>query len=223
MTYYDFLIRFGLSFVFSFLLGLERKAHQHTVGIRTLVLMGISTCLLSMLSIEMAAVPIVKGDPTRIAAGVITGIGFLGGGAILKQGLNIRGLTTAAIIFTTSAIGMSCGAGLILPSIITFCIAIITVLTMYKFEKKMFPAAKTKTILLMMKWEDAVRTRQEIREILQENGIIIHDMSIHLLKDAGDAELTYTAKTPDGMDAITLAEILNSRIKGLKDFKICDK
>ena len=103
----EYLIRIGLSFACSFVLGLERKSHQHTVGIRTLVLMGLSSCLLSILSIHMAEFPVVKGDPTRIAAGVITGIGFLGGGAILKQGLNIRGLTTAAIIFSTSATTVS--------------------------------------------------------------------------------------------------------------------
>ena len=115
--YIEYTIRLALSFVCSFILGLERKSHQHIVGIRTLVSMGLSCCLLSILSVYMAETPAVEGDPTRIAAGVITGIGFLGGGAILKLGLNIRGLTTAAIIFMTSALGMSFGAGLYFPTI----------------------------------------------------------------------------------------------------------
>ena len=176
MNYKDCIIRFALILFFSFILGLERKSHQHTVGIRTLVLMGISSCLLSMLSIEMAAAPIVKGDPTRIAAGVITGIGFLGGGAILKQGLNIRGLTTAAIIFTISAIGMACGAGFFIPAAITFIITMVILFTMDKLEKKMFPASKTKTVMLTLNWDSL--HPEEIQDIMKFHGMIIHDMTI---------------------------------------------
>lgn len=221
MNYKDCIIRFALSLFFSFILGLERKSHQHTVGIRTLVLMGISSCLLSMLSIEMAAAPIVKGDPTRIAAGVITGIGFLGGGAILKQGLNIRGLTTAAIIFTTSAIGMACGAGFFIPATITFIITMVILFTMDKLEKKMFPASKTKTVMLTLNWDSL--HPEEIQDIMKFHGMIIHDMTIKYHTEENTAELSYTVKTPDKMNNVQLVEDFKEKISGLKDFKICDK
>lgn len=105
--YIDYAIRIGVSFICGFCLGIERKSRQHSVGIRTLVLISISSCLLSILSIYMAESFNVTGDPTRIAAGVASGIGFIGGGAIMRYGLNIRGLTTAAIIFTASAVGLA--------------------------------------------------------------------------------------------------------------------
>ena len=215
------IISFAVSLFFSFMLGLERKSHQNTVGIRTLVLMGISTCMLSMLSVWMAEFSKVEGDPTRIAAGVITGIGFLGGGAIIKQGLNIRGLTTAAIIFSTSAIGMSCGAGLYLPATISFSITMLILFTMDKFEKKMFPASKTKSLLLIIDWESV--DQNKIQDIMKFHGMIIHDMAIRYHTEENIAELSYTVKTPDKMNIIQLVEDFKEQIKGLKDFKICDR
>ncbi|MCR4578977.1 MAG: MgtC/SapB family protein [Treponema sp.] len=221
MTMTECAIRFALSFVFSFILALERKSHQNTVGIRTLVLLGISSTLLSMLSIFIAENSPADGDPTRIAAGVITGIGFLGGGAIIKQGLNIRGLTTAAIIFTTSAIGMSCGAGLYIPAGITFAVTMIILFTMDKFEKRMFPASKTKMVIVTVEWKKI--NQGAMQDIMKFHGIIIHDMTIKYKLDANLAELTYTVKTPDKMNTIQLVSDFKEKISGLKSFKICDK
>ena len=221
MSVKEYIIRFALALVLSFMMGLERKSHQNTVGIRTLVLMGISSAMLSMLSVHMASVPEVEGDPTRIAAGVITGIGFLGGGAILKQGLNIRGLTTAAIIFTTSAIGMSCGAGLYIPAAITFGITMLTLFTMDKFEKKMFPASKTKNVLLVVDWDSL--NQDKVREIMRFHGMIIHDMSIKYHTEDNTAELSYTVKTPDKMNTIQLVEDFREQISGLKEFRVGDR
>ena len=221
MNITDYFIRFAISLVFSFILGLERKSHQHMVGVRTLVLMGISSCLLSMLSVHMAEFPEVKGDPTRIAAGVITGIGFLGGGAILKQGLNIRGLTTAAIIFTTSAIGMSCGAGLYIPAVITFCITLVILFTMNRMEKRIFPASKTKSVQVVVDWESI--NPNEMRDIMKFHGMIIHDMTIKYHTEDNTAELCYTVKTPDKMNTIQLVRDFKEKIPGLKDFKIGDR
>ncbi len=220
----EYLIRIGLSFVCSFVLGLERKSHQHTVGIRTLVLMGLSSCLLSILSVHMAEFPAVKGDPTRIAAGVITGIGFLGGGAILKLGLNIRGLTTAAIIFTTSAIGMSFGAGLYLPPVVIFVIVMIILLTMDKFEKKFFPAAKTKVVVIKFTIdENAEDYNQKSKDIMVGYGFIVHDVNSKYLPKENLMELDYTVKTPDKLDAMKIAREFGSKFNKLESFVIIDK
>ena len=195
--YIEYVIRLALSFVCSFVLGLERKSHQHIVGIRTLVSMGLSCCLLSILSVYLAETPAVSGDPTRIAAGVITGIGFLGGGAILKLGLNIRGLTTAAIIFMTSAIGMSFGAGLYFPTIITFFIILLILLTMDKLEKKIFPAAKTKSVIIQVSTADSDFDFQDtFVDIMKEYGFIVHDANPQFHPKDNILQLSYTVKTP---------------------------
>ena len=107
--YIDCLVKLAAAFVCGLFLGIERKRRFHSVGIRTLILISISSMAMGMVSYLMADMGGVTGDPTRIAAGVITGIGFIGGGVIMKQGLNIKGLTTAAIIFGTAGIGLTCG------------------------------------------------------------------------------------------------------------------
>ena len=222
--YIEYTIRLALSFVCSFVLGLERKSHQHIVGIRTLVSMGLSCCLLSILSVYMAEMPAVKGDPTRIAAGVITGIGFLGGGAILKLGLNIRGLTTAAIIFMTSAIGMSFGAGLYVPTIITFFIILIILLTMDKLEKKIFPAAKTKSVIIQVSTSDSDFDFQNtFTEIMKSYGFIVHDVNPQYHPKDNIMQLSYTVKTPDKLDAVKIAKEFSEKNRNLISFTIIDK
>ena len=220
----EYIIRLVLSFICSFLLGLERKSHQHIVGIRTLVSMGLSCCLLSILSVYMAESPSVKGDPTRIAAGVITGIGFLGGGAILKLGLNIRGLTTAAIIFMTSAIGMSFGAGLYIPTIITFFIILLILLTMDKLEKKIFPAAKTKSVIIQFTTSDSDLNYQDIFiDTMKSYGFIVHDVNPQFHPKDNIMQLSFTVKTPDKLDAVKIAKDFSTKNKNLISFTIIDK
>ena len=140
----DYLIRLAASLVCGFCLGFERKMRQHTVGIRTLTLLSVSSCLLTIASSFLASTVLVEGDPTRIAAAVITGIGFLGAGAIVNQGLNIRGLTSAAIIFTSAALGVACGAKLYIPVVIVLSFSFILLLIIGPLERKLFPADKRK-------------------------------------------------------------------------------
>jgi putative Mg2+ transporter-C (MgtC) family protein len=93
--------------------GFERELHGHPAGIRTHLLVSVGSALFTVLSIYgFPSTPGQPVDPTRIAAQIVTGIGFLGGGAILKEGLNVRGLTTAASLWSVAAIGMAAGAGL---------------------------------------------------------------------------------------------------------------
>ena len=150
----DYSIRIAVSFLCGLLLGLERRSKQRAVGIRTISLISVSSALLAILSIDMTLCGFGQGDPTRIVAGVVTGIGFIGGGAILRQGFNISGITTAAIIFTASAIGLSCGAGMYIPAVITLIASIIILYALNKVERRFFPAAKNKQIALI--FESAV-------------------------------------------------------------------
>ena len=106
-------IKLTLSVLCGFLLGIERKSRRQIVGMKTLILICVSCTLLAILSSYMAEnFGDGSSDVTRISAGVVSGIGFLGGGAIIRQGLNIKGLTSAAIIWTDSALGLAIGTGL---------------------------------------------------------------------------------------------------------------
>src|ERR1044072_724913 len=97
--------------------GIERELREHDAGFRTHMLVAIGSALFTIVSayafrdLLLAGGNVVRADPTRIAAQIVTGIGFLGAGAIIRQGLSVRGLTTAATLWVVAAIGMAAGAG----------------------------------------------------------------------------------------------------------------
>src|SRR4051812_10996008 len=112
----DLAVRMFVAAVLGAAIGLEREIHEHPAGMRTHLLVALGSAIFTVLSIfgfegvgrgNVAA----SVDPTRIAAQIVSGIGFLGAGAILKYGTSIRGLTTAASLWTAAAIGMAAGAG----------------------------------------------------------------------------------------------------------------
>src|SRR5690242_18530742 len=104
-------------------IGLERSYHGRAAGFRTHALVALASSLLMSLTLYQDhwlpadALEAFRGDPSRMAQGIMTGIGFLGAGVIYKEGLNVRGLTTAASIWITSAIGIMMGIGFYFPAI----------------------------------------------------------------------------------------------------------
>ena len=111
-TQLDFAARLIIAAALGGLVGTEREIHGHPAGIRTHMLVALGSGIFTVLSIHGFGQGQGSGiDPTRIAAQVVTGIGFLGAGAILKDGVVIRGLTTAASLWATAAVGMAAGAG----------------------------------------------------------------------------------------------------------------
>ena len=217
--YADYAIRIAVSFACGFCLGIERKSRQHSVGIRTLVLISISSCLLSILSIYMAESFNVTGDPTRIAAGVASGIGFIGGGAIMRYGLNIRGLTTAAIIFTASAVGLACGAALYVPALLTMLALAVVLFIMNRLEKKIFPAAKSKLVTITFNGTDIPKSF--LTETMQRYGFIIHDMNIEYDKPLNQTKLVFTSKAPDRLNLMEFTKEIES-LESLVIFKLDD-
>ena len=217
--YADYAIRIAVSFACGFCLGIERKSRQHSVGIRTLVLISISSCLLSILSIYMAESFNVTGDPTRIAAGVASGIGFIGGGAIMRYGLNIRGLTTAAIIFTASAVGLACGAALYVPALLTMLALAVVLFIMNRLEKKIFPAAKSKLVTITFNGTDIPKSF--LTETMQRYGFIIHDMNIEYDKPLNQTKLVFTSKAPDRLNLMEFTKEIES-LESLICFKLDD-
>jgi putative Mg2+ transporter-C (MgtC) family protein len=106
----------GLAFVLSALIGVEREIRHKSAGLRTYTLVGFGAALIMLVSkygfMDVLVNNRIVLDPSRIAAQIVTGIGFIGGGLIFVRRTNVRGLTTAAIVWLTAAIGMACGAGL---------------------------------------------------------------------------------------------------------------
>ena len=137
------IIRLVLSIILSSLIGLERELRHKAAGLRTHVLVGLSSCLLMLVSIYVAKGP--EGeflfDPGRIAVGVVTGIGFLGAGTIIRFGVSVKGLTTAASLWAVAALGLAIGCGFYVGGCATAALIVISLLMLSHFEKNV---SKTK-------------------------------------------------------------------------------
>src|SRR6185369_7777276 len=123
------------------LVGLEREIHGRTAGFRTHLLVSLGSALFVVVSINFYRVfgnfsgtVSVGVDPGRVAAQVVTGIGFLGAGAIIREKASVRGLTTAACLWVAAAVGVACGSGLFLLSTLVATIALISLIALKKIE-----------------------------------------------------------------------------------------
>lgn len=213
-------IKIAASFICGLLLGLERKQRQQAVGMRTLILISVSSALLSIVSFFMADLGFtVPGDPTRIAAGVVSGIGFLGGGAIIHQGLNIKGLTSAGIIWTASALGIAIGAGLYIISGITLVLILISLSVLGKVEEKVFPSETYKTVHLV--YEDTSANLDQIKDILEDNRFIVKDVNLSRVMSEKKIILRFRVRSPKEADILALSEKLKSA-GPLFEFSITD-
>ena len=127
----DLAVRMLLAALLGAGIGFEREIHEHPAGMRTHLLVSLGSAIFTILSIfAFSGPPAPNGsfptDTSRVAAQVVSGIGFLGAGAILKYGTSVRGLTTAASLWATAAVGMACGAGTWIVAIVGTAIVIVS-------------------------------------------------------------------------------------------------
>ena len=139
ITEIDIVIRLCLAFAAGAIIGFERSSRRQVAGLRTHILISVGAAGLMLLSIWLPQYFFNGSDPGRIAAQVVTGMGFLGAGAIIKLGNNIRGLTTAASLWITAAIGLAIGAGMYIAALVVECFTLITLIFLHFVERKLFP------------------------------------------------------------------------------------
>jgi putative Mg2+ transporter-C (MgtC) family protein len=126
------LLRLALAAALGGLIGVEREIREREAGLRTHLLVALGSALFTIVSAYgfhaflASGQSVVRADPTRIAAQIVTGIGFLGAGAIIRQGLSIRGLTTAATLWVVAAIGLAAGAGYYSAAVITTALVLVS-------------------------------------------------------------------------------------------------
>ncbi len=136
----EVIIRIALAMLLALVLGIEREFKQQPAGIRTHILISVGSCMLMLLSIIVPHIyHSTNNDPARIAAQIVSGIGFLWAWAIMRNGLTTRGLTTAANIWVTAAIGMTVGAGLYFIAIIATLVILANLLFFGRAKGWFFP------------------------------------------------------------------------------------
>jgi putative Mg2+ transporter-C (MgtC) family protein len=188
---YEAIIRLLLGAVIGGIIGFEREVHGRAAGFRTQLIVCMASVLIMIVSENYHFYireidPALRIDPARIASGALIGIGFLGGGVIVKSGYAVRGLTTAASIWIVSAIGLAIGGGFYIEGIVTFTVTIIALVILRKAEKHI-STMRYKAISVVTEISDGVE--EKIIPLLSESGIDIH--SVDYRKDRIKEELVY--------------------------------
>lgn len=163
------------------IIGMEREHHGREAGFRTQLLVSLGSALAMVVSLNFAATygtltndaTALKIDPGRIAYGVMVGIGFLGAGAIVRYGMGVRGLTTAASIWCTAAVGLASGFGMFLVATVAALLVLTALIFLRKVELKLSrPWHKTIEVVLQNGTPDAIR---RVRQSVIDRGIHVFD------------------------------------------------
>ncbi len=160
------------------IIGAEREWRNQPAGLRTHLILSLGSALVMIVSVQVANE--MGGDPTRIASNIVTGIGFLGAGAILRLGISIRGLTTAANIWTTAAIGMAVGAGIYWAAFVTTAFLMVGLVILRRYESHFSREKTRKSILVTAR--DAPDILKKMEEVLQNTGTPL--VSLEFRRDA---------------------------------------
>ncbi len=189
-------VRMLLALALGAIVGAERKHKGQVAGIRTFALISMGACLAMLLSIYVPQVymGLKNGDPGRIAAQVITGIGFLGGGAMIQMKGSVRGLTTAAGIWITAIIGMAIGVGMYIESFITTLLILFVLFGIDQFEHDHSIGQESK--VLNLKLRGIVEDIEPYRELLADNGVHLSTFFAEYNYDKDESELNLVILTP---------------------------
>jgi putative Mg2+ transporter-C (MgtC) family protein len=197
----DMLTRLLVATVAGGLIGMERTYHGRPAGFRTHMLVCVASSLLMLVTMYQArwftgASPdTVRIDPTRMAQGVMTGIGFLGAGVIMREGLTVRGLTTAASIWTTAAIGILAGVGFY-SAVLAGSVITIGILTVFRKAENRMPSQMYANTTIVFGRND-YPSETEIRKVLVANGFSVANISYRLLEKGEQLEYRMTVRTMD--------------------------
>lgn len=173
ITWQTALVRILVSFFIGMLVGIERETHDQPAGLRTHILISVGSTVIMLISIYIPQTftEFQNGDPGRMAAQVVSGIGFLGAGAILKYGADVKGLTTAASIWAMAALGLAVGSGMYIVGFIGVAVILFALTAMNLFEKKIFKERTIRKVELYIKKKDS--DIQALKDILKDQDIKI--------------------------------------------------
>jgi putative Mg2+ transporter-C (MgtC) family protein len=177
-TYLEIVLKILFSILLAGMIGLERERHSQPAGLKTHIILCVGATLITIVSIDMAydATGRVVSDPTRIAANIVTGIGFLGGGAILRLGATVRGLTTAASLWAVAGVGMAVGAGYYFAASLTILTILLTLHFLGRFEHVYLQRKSFKAMTLYAR--SSPDLLGSVEKVLSESSITIRNIEI---------------------------------------------
>lgn len=173
--------RLLLSVFIGGIIGYERQRSRHSAGFRTFTLISVGSTVMMLVSIYLpqAFIGVYSCDPTRVAGQVVTGIGFLGAGAIMQSKGAIRGMTTAASIWIVSALGLAIGAGLYSVSLMGLIVTLFVLINLAKFERRVMVEWSIKNLTIVINHLQFDNSQIEL--LLKKHGVSVIDL--HLDQD----------------------------------------
>ena len=215
------LFRVVLAVVLSFIPGIEREMTGKFAGLRTHILVGLGACVFTILSIygfEMHITPDTIGtnDPARIAAQIITGIGFIGAGTVMRHGSNVSGITTAATLWVCASMGMSCGCGQYFVAIITSLATLVVLILIRSLEKNILSKRKKSYTLYEISISASLKDCDIIQSIFENN---FHKVFKFNKKLVNHVELRFAAVVSTKKSLIELNDIFK-KVIGIESIEI---
>ncbi|HKJ79685.1 MAG TPA: MgtC/SapB family protein [Prolixibacteraceae bacterium] len=211
VTWESALVRILVAFILGMLIGIERETQDQPAGMRThiLICIGATVVMLISIFIPQTFTNFQNGDPGRIAAQVVSGIGFLGAGAILKFGTDIKGLTTAASIWTIAAVGLAVGAGMFVVAFIAVGVILFALTIMDIFEKKLFKERTLRKIELVVNRRNS--DLNQVKQLLKERNIKV--VSTGFERNLGEAndKITFMVGVTPLLDIQKLSDELETQ------------
>ena len=205
-------------------IGLERSFHGRPAGFRTHALVCLASSLLMLVTLYGArwipgglSAELYRTDPTRMAQGIMTGIGFLGAGVIFKEGLSVRGLTTAASIWITAAIGVLMGIGFYFPAVLATVLTL-GILSLFRWIEARMPAHSYAHFAVRFD-RDKVLDEEELSTLLHQQGFTVANMSYRMLEGGQAFEYRMVIRTPDETNTSRLTSTL-LRHPTVREFRI---
>lgn len=212
----DTAIRLILSIVLGGIVGYERQASNKAAGLRTHVLVCMGSCMIMILSVNVYYT--VEGqtnaDPARLAAQVISGIGFLGAGTIMKEGPLVTGLTTAASIWVVSAIGLAVGFGYYSGAIMATLLAFATLSLLYQLEKRLRARSRIRLVVTI------ANDRSKIEELCQTLRVLsaeVNDICVEESSSGEELKVTFQLSMRGGRDQMALLRKTFYNLRGVRD------
>jgi len=199
----------GLAFVLSAMIGLEREIRHKSAGLRTHTLVGFGAALFMLVS-KYGFMNILDNnrvvlDPSRVAAQIVTGIGFIGGGLIFVRRTSVRGLTTAAIVWLTAAIGMACGAGL---PILAFAATggHFAIVLAFPYVARRLPSSRWTPSLLQVRYHDGEAILRDVLVMCTQHNFTVSSLEVKReapTGQAGDERIVMVALEIQGTGAVS--------------------
>jgi putative Mg2+ transporter-C (MgtC) family protein len=200
----EVLVRLLLTVALCGVIGFERETRDQSAGFRTHILLGLGAALFTLVSaygftaFTEAAIESggrgIQFDPTRIAAQIVTGIGFLGAGAIIRQGIDVRGLTTAASLWAAAAIGMAAGAGYYFGAAATTVVVVTVLYLLREVRNALLARFRTDFGVLTVDYSQQGRGISEVTETLERHGLEIRSLGAEL--EGGRSSYTLQLRIP---------------------------